>query len=63
MAKKLKTGPWSKEDVKILRKMFPNSPTLEVAAKLNRPLEAVKKKASRMGLYKSQTYLRKLGRR
>jgi hypothetical protein len=48
--KKLVKGVWTKEDLKKLRKLFSNTATADVAAKLNRPTEAVKKKASRMGL-------------
>ena len=60
--KKLVKGAWSKEDLKQLKKLFPNSPTADVAAKLGRPTEAVKKKASRMGLRKSKKYMKSLGR-
>jgi hypothetical protein len=42
--------------------MFPNHATAEVASKLGRPTEAVKKKASRMGLRKSRRYMKTLGR-
>ena len=45
-----------------LKKLFPNRPTAEVAAELGRPTEAVKKKASRMGLKKSSRYMKSLGR-
>jgi len=56
------TGEWSKEDVRDLKKMFPNNSTLEVADELHRPIEGVKKKASRLGLKKSRRYLKSLGR-
>ena len=63
MAKrKLTKGTWSKNDVQSLRRLFPNRPTAEVAASLGRPTEAVKKKASRMGLKKSRKYMKSLGR-
>lgn len=55
-------GSWSKDDLKELKRLFPNRPTAEVAAKLRRPTEAVKKKASRMGLRKSPRYMKSLGR-
>jgi hypothetical protein len=61
--KSLVKGLWSKDDLKQLRKMFPTNATAEVASKLGRPTEAVKKKASRMGLKKSKTYMRSLGRK
>ena len=64
MAKKkiLVKGLWPKADVSLLKKLFPNKPTAEIAAKLGRPTEAVKKKASRMGLRKSKKYMKSLGR-
>ncbi len=62
MARNKIKGAWTKGDVKELRKLFPNRPTAEVAASLGRPTEAVKKKASRMGLKKSRVYMKGLGR-
>ncbi len=55
-------GFWSKDDIKLLKKLFPNNPTAGIAAKLKRPTDAVKKKASRMGLRKSKSYMKSLGR-
>ena len=46
----------------LLKKLFPSNPTAKVAAKLKRPTDAVKKKASRMGLRKSKKYMKSLGR-
>ncbi len=60
--KKLIRGLWSKSDLTLLKKLFPSNPTAEIAAKLGRPTDAVKKKASRMGLLKSKRYLKSLGR-
>ena len=63
MAKKaLKKGLWTKDDLKLLKQMFSNNATADVAAKLGRPTEAVKKKASRMGLRKTKKYMKSLGR-
>ncbi len=62
MARRTTKGSWTREDVKELKKLFPNRPTVEVARKLGRPTEAVKKKASRMGLKKSRKYMKSLGR-
>lgn len=64
MAKKKRPvkGLWSKAEVNTLRKLFPNHATAEIAARLGRPTEAVKKKASRMGLRKSKKYMKSLGR-
>jgi len=60
--KKAEKGLWSKSEVSLLKKLFANNPTAGIAAKLGRPTEAVKKKASRMGLRKSKKYMRSLGR-
>jgi len=60
--KKLTKGLWSKSDLNQLKKLFPNKPTAAIAAKLGRPTDAVKKKASRMGLRKSKKYMKSLGR-
>ena len=57
-----KKGTWTKEDIKTLKKEFPSHTTEWVASLLMRPLEAVKKKASRMGLRKSAKYMRTIGR-
>jgi hypothetical protein len=62
MARSNTKGSWTKDDVKQLKKLFPDRPTAEVAVKLGRPTEAVKKKASRMGLKKSRRYMKSLGR-
>jgi hypothetical protein len=60
--KKAIKGLWAKSEVSLLRKLFPNNPTAKIAAKLGRPTDAVKKKASRMGLRKSKKYMKSLGR-
>ncbi|MHC4538509.1 MAG: hypothetical protein ACYS74_01845 [Planctomycetota bacterium] len=60
--KKLLKGLWSKNEVVLLKKLFPSSPTAKVAARLGRSLDTVKKKASRMGLKKTKKYLKSLGR-
>jgi hypothetical protein len=60
--KKLIKGAWSKSDLNLLRRLFQDNPTATIAAKLGRPLDAVKKKASRMGLRKAKKYLKSLGR-
>lgn len=61
--KKLIKGLWLKSEVNLLKKLFSNSPTAAIAAKLGRPTDAVKKKASRMGLRKSKKYMKSLGRK
>ncbi|MCP4612756.1 MAG: hypothetical protein GY845_29015 [Planctomycetes bacterium] len=60
--KKLVKGLWSKGEVSLLKKLFPNNPTAKVATRLGRSTDTVKKKASRMGLKKSKKYLKSLGR-
>ena len=63
MAKKRKPrGQWSKRDINLLKKLFPTTPTSRIAKKVGRKTDAVKKKASRMGLKKSKVYLRRIGR-
>jgi len=54
---------WTKAEVNLLRKLFPTNPTSKIAAKLRRKTDAVKKKASRMGLRKSKKYLKSIGRK
>jgi hypothetical protein len=60
--KKSKVGPWTKEEIRILKRLFPNRSCIEVAKKLGRPFYAVKRKSYRMGIYKSKTYLARIGR-
>jgi hypothetical protein len=63
-AVKRKKAPklWSTRDVNLLKKLFPTNPTSKIAAQLRRKTDAVKKKASRMGLKKSKKYLKSLGK-
>ena len=58
----MKYNQWTRGEVAKLKRLFPKFPTAMVAAELDRPVEAVKKKAFRLGLKKSRTYLRSLGR-
>jgi hypothetical protein len=60
--KKSARGTWSTADLKLLVKLFPDTPTAQIAKKLKRKTDAVKKKASRMGLKKSKRYLKSIGR-
>lgn len=60
--KKATRGTWSKKDLNLLVKLFPNTPTAQIAKKVKRKTDAVKKKASRMGLRKSKRYLKSIGR-
>ena len=61
--KKLVMALWSKDEVKLLKKLFPNRRTQEVADQLGRSLKSVRVKASKMGLKKSKNYLKSLGRK
>lgn len=60
--KKLIKGLWTKSELNQLKKLFPNNPTAKISSTLGRPNDAVKKKASRMGLRKSKRYMKTLGR-
>ena len=50
--KNLVKGPWSwtKDDIKLLRKLYPLGNTRMIAERLNRPLTAVRQKAYDMGM-------------
>ena len=61
-SKKGRKGLWSTSDTALLKKLFPNNPTAEIAKQLGRKTDAVKKKASRMGLRKTKKYMKTLGR-
>jgi hypothetical protein len=62
MAKRIKKGTWTNDDLKVLKGNFKDQRTSEIAKELGRPVDAVKKKASRMGLRKSRRHMRTLGR-
>jgi hypothetical protein len=63
MAKKRKArGQWSRRDINLLKRLFPATATSKIAKKIGRKTDAVKKKASRMGLAKSKRYLKSIGR-
>ena len=61
--KKVVTGVFTKEETNILKKMYPNTSTKEVAKKLNRKPKSVEAKASNLGLKKGSKYLKKVGLR
>jgi len=60
--KRAAKGLWKPAEVALLKKLFSTNPTSKIAAKLGRKTDAVKKKASRIGLRKSRKYLRSIGR-
>ena len=61
-AKKRSRGFWSASDLAKLKKLFPSNPTSKIAKAVGRKTDAVKKKASRMGLKKTKRYLKSIGR-
>ncbi len=61
-AKRTPRGQWSTKDLNLLKRLFGVNATSKIAKKLKRKTDAVKKKASRMGLKKSKVYLRRIGR-
>lgn len=50
--KKLIKGPWSwtKDDIKLLKRLYPHGNTKKIAERLNRPLTAVRQKAYDIGM-------------
>jgi len=48
--KKYKQGPFSDDEVRLIRRPFPRTETLEIAARLNRSNNAVKAKLRELGL-------------
>ena len=59
--KKLVTGIWSKDELKVLKKLFGNTGTKEIAAKLNRKSKSVEARAYSLGLKKTKKYLKSKG--
>ena len=60
--KKSPKGLWTKAEVNLLKKLFPNNSTPIIATKFGRKKNAVENKARRMGLRKSKSYLKSIGR-
>ena len=50
--KKVIKGIWLDEEVRLLKKLFPNKSTKEVAERLNRTTHAVSHKACMLGIRK-----------
>jgi hypothetical protein len=61
--KKLISGAWAKDELKVLKKMFGNMSTKELAVKFNRKAKSVEAKAAKLGLKKTTKYLKKVGLR
>lgn len=53
---------WTKEDVAKLEELYPDTPNLDIAHALNRTLKSVVSKAHDLGLKKSSSRLRNMGR-
>ena len=53
---------WTREDVRVLKNIFRDSPNVIVAMRLGRTTKAVERKASKLGLNKTKKYLKSLGR-
>ena len=60
--KKPARNPWSKDEVRKLRQIFKNRSTRQIADELGRSQKSVQGKASKLGLKKNKSYLKKLGR-
>ena len=49
---------WSKDEVKLLKELFRNTTTKEVAQKLQRSVPSVQAKASALGLKKTKKHVK-----
>ena len=49
---------WSKGDIKLLEKLYPNAITQELAKRLGRSAGSIKTKARQLGLRKTDSYLK-----
>jgi Zn-dependent peptidase ImmA (M78 family) len=58
----VKDSIWTKDRVRELKKRFPREDTQLLALYMGISYQALKKKASRLGLKKSRAYMRALGR-
>jgi hypothetical protein len=59
MAERYRAGKrlWELEDEALLRQLYPDTPTAQIAAQLRRPLSSVYQRALKLGLRKSKAYL------
>ena len=57
------SGPWSKDEVKLLKKIYRSSSNADVAKKLGRSVSSVTAKARALGLSKTKKYLKSIGRK
>ncbi len=49
--------PYSEEEIAVLKKQYPDTPTAEIAARLNRSLSSIYTRARMLGLKKSDAFL------
>lgn len=49
--------PWSADDDALIRALYPDTPTAELARRLNRSLSSVYQRSQTLGLHKSAAYL------
>ena len=47
---------WSKEEIKLLQKLYPTGPTQEIVDKTGRSLASIRYKAFRMGIKRKRVY-------
>ena len=59
--KKATRSEWSKDELRMLKKLFRNTSTKEVAEALGRSATSVQAKASALGLKKTKKYLKSVG--
>ncbi len=58
MAKrKYRQGPFSDDEVRLIRQLFPKTETVEMAARLNRSLTSVKAKLRELGLRRQSDHI------
>lgn len=53
----MKRRPWRDDELELLRKLYPDTPTKQLAVRLKRKPPAVYQKAQLLGLVKSEAYL------
>ena len=62
MERRESSGDWSRDETKLLKKIFRNRSTREVAEQLGRSIPSVSAKASALGPRKTKKYLKSIGR-
>ena len=62
MGMRTSSDRWSKDEVKLLKKIFRDTSNREVAEQLGRSISSVSAKASALGLRKTKKYLKSIGR-